>query len=143
MGPFPHCEKQPDLLIRIWTWSRARATSPRRYLTKASVSAWVGQVLPVVQTKTCRSYWPTRERGRARGRWPGAAAPAGAPSLEQLPHRDHPGDVVEEGEHHEEHEEGQADLLGNLALAHGQRASEHSLDGEEEEVAAVQHGHRQ
>src|SRR3989304_1430024 len=59
MGPCPHWEKHPALLIRISCRFPAAAAPVRKALTYCSTSPWVGQVSPEVQTNTCRSYCPT------------------------------------------------------------------------------------
>src|SRR5438034_11802113 len=56
IGPCPHCEKQPALLIRTSSLRPAFAASPRRYFTNPSTSPWVGQVSPPVHTKTWTRY---------------------------------------------------------------------------------------
>src|SRR5438045_7369950 len=48
-------------------------------------------------------------------------------------------EVVVDRVDHEEHEEHEPDLLGHLALAHGQGATEDGLAYEEEQVSPVQH----
>src|SRR5258706_3515107 len=54
-----------------------------------------------------------------------------------------PDEIVVERVHHEQHQEEEAQLLRRLALPQRQRAPEHRLDDEEEEVTAVEHRHRQ
>src|SRR5213592_2292096 len=54
-----------------------------------------------------------------------------------------PDEVIVERVHHQQHQQDEAELLGRLALAEGQRSTEPGLQDEEEEVAAVQHRHRQ
>src|SRR5438874_1391296 len=44
--------EQPALLTRMSRWRPALTTSPRRYLTKPSTSAFVGQSSPLVHTNT-------------------------------------------------------------------------------------------
>src|SRR5438093_4690377 len=69
IGPWPHCEKQPALLIRTSPWRPALTTSPRRYFTKSSTLAFVGQSSPLVHTNTWTSYWPiSRPRIRVHQR---------------------------------------------------------------------------
>src|SRR5688500_13709694 len=51
--------------------------------------------------------------------------------------------VVPQRVHHQEHEQHEADLLRGFALLERERAPQHRLDDEEEEVAAVEHRHRQ
>src|SRR5215470_4575641 len=58
MGPWPHCEKQPVLLMRTSTCFPAFCTPARRTFTYFSVSPWVGHVSPLVHTNTWHSYWP-------------------------------------------------------------------------------------
>src|SRR5262245_45270294 len=60
MGPCPHCEKQPALLIRTSVLRPARRASARRNLTCASTSPRVGQSSPLVHTNTCVLYWPIK-----------------------------------------------------------------------------------
>src|SRR5215467_12524763 len=58
MGPWPHCEKQPVLLMRTSTCFPAFCTPALRTFTYFSVSPWVGHVSPLVHTNTWHSYWP-------------------------------------------------------------------------------------
>src|SRR6476646_2624623 len=123
MGPCPHWEKQPALLTRTSTWRPAVATPVRSVFTYFSTSPWTGQLSPTVHTKTCRSYGPT---------------PRTVPLEESDPF-----EVVVEREHHEQHEEREPHLLSHLSLPDGQRPAQHRLAGEEQEVPAVEHRHRQ
>src|SRR5438094_5235951 len=58
IGPWPHCEKQPALLIRTSVFRPDFTASSRRYLTNCSTLPWVGQESPDVHTKTWLSYCP-------------------------------------------------------------------------------------
>ena len=48
-------------------------------------------------------------------------------------------DVVLEGHGHERHQDDEAGEAGDLAHAEGERAAQHGLEEEEEQVAAVEH----
>src|SRR5215470_316281 len=58
MGPWPHCEKQPVLLMRTSTCFPAFCTPALRTFTYFSVSPWLGHKYPLVHTNTWHSYWP-------------------------------------------------------------------------------------
>src|SRR5256885_13447539 len=52
-------------------------------------------------------------------------------------------EIVVERVDHEQHQQHEAELLRGFALAQRERPAQHGLQDEEEEMAAVQHRHRQ
>src|SRR4030095_7222993 len=54
-----------------------------------------------------------------------------------------PDEVIVNREDHQEEQKNQPELLGRLALAERHRPAQDRLDDEEEQMPAVQHGHRQ
>src|SRR4029450_1029507 len=129
MGPWPHCEKQPALLMRPPVCVPAVAAAARRVLTYFSTSPCVGQVSPEVQTKTWHLYCPMV-------RW------SSLELAEETQHVD-AHQVVVYREHHQHQQQHEAHLLGDLALPLGQRAPQDGLADEEEQVPTVEHGHGQ
>src|SRR5262245_28353401 len=99
MGPWPHCEKQPALLMRTSTWRPAASTPARSVLTNFSTSPWVGQVSPPVHTNTWRAYWPMLSSLSAK-------------DLEQPDAIQ----IVVHGVDHQQHQEHQPHLLRDLPL---------------------------
>src|SRR5262250_359438 len=127
IGPCPHCEKQPALLMRTSTCLPAWTAPARKTLTNFSTSPCCGQVSPEVHTNTWQRY-----------------CPMSLPRLSEEAVKDvEPRQVVVHGVHHEHHQQHEPDLLRDLALAHGDGPPEDRLADEEEQVAAVEHGHGQ
>src|SRR5256886_389057 len=63
--------------------------------------------------------------------------------LSEEPERIEPHEVVIQRVDHQEHQQNEAELLHDLPLPERERAAEHRLDHEEEQVSAVQHRHGQ
>src|SRR5258705_6204583 len=127
MGPWPHCEKQPALLMRTSACLPACAAAVRRILTYFSTSPCCGQVSPEVHTNTWQLYWPMN-----------------IPRLAEEAVEDvEPRQIVVHGVHHQHHQEHEPHLLGDLSLANRDRPPQQRLAHEDEQGPPAGHGHRE
>src|SRR5438876_95721 len=112
-------------------------TSPRRSASRRTSRGW-GPAVRGEQSENRAGEAGARRRTRGSdiGPWP---SPSAEEPVEDVESRQ----IVVDRVHHQHHEEHEADLLGDLALAHGDGSAQDRLAHEEEEMSAVQHGHGQ